>query len=197
MIFNHFYYNQIGKQFFTIINRCFMYLLFLSRLIPSNLCFYIKFYFSLDVYWPSFYIHLFNVLLLELLLTKNIFEKLAAANVIRYTLPDFAHQFCFDALLCPRNLKTFLLKIWAKLAISDSLIFLITVSDCHNHLPFRDNLFAISIVKKAMSLLSVKTRNTGEEYCAFDTNLFKNISASRISKVLHAPRKKRWLEWCT
>lgn len=58
------------------------------------------------------------------------------------------------------------------------------VSDCHNDLLFRDNLFAISMLKLAASLLFVKTRRTGAEYWGFDTSLLRKISVSGTSNVL-------------
>ncbi|KAJ0549626.1 hypothetical protein HanHA300_Chr07g0235961 [Helianthus annuus] len=59
------------------------------------------------------------------------------------------------------------------------------VSDCHSHLFFLDNRLAMSTVKIAMSLLFVRSRKTGAEYWEFDTSLFRRISASRMSNVLH------------
>lgn len=87
-------------------------------------------------------------------------------------------------MVSPKNVKTLFLKTRAKTTISDSLICRVVLSCCHNHLSEQDNLFAISTVKQAISLLLVNIRKTGAEYWGLDTSRFKKISASRISKVL-------------
>lgn len=49
---------------------------------------------------------------------------------------------------------------------------------------FRDNLFAMSMVRVAISLLSVNSCNAVAEYAGLEISLFRSIKASLISKVL-------------
>lgn len=94
-------------------------------------------------------------------------------------------------MLSPKKVKTLFLKTRAKSTISDSLICLVIVSDCHNHFPLRDNRLAMSMVKEATSLLFVNTLKTEVEYWGFETSLLRRINVSRISKVLHQRERER------
>lgn len=91
---------------------------------------------------------------------------------------------CSHQMLSPKNVKTLFLKRRAKSKISDSRIFFVVLSSCHNNLPFWVNRLATSTVMLAKTLVAVNASRTRKEYWGWETSRFKKISASRMSKLL-------------
>lgn len=130
-----------------------------------------------------------NLMTLRVVLQKLVPNAALEQNVPNRTTKPWKPScreapFIYYDTLSPKKAKTLLLNTPANSAISDSLICLVTLSSCHKHFLFWDNLFAMSIVNLAISLLLVNACKTGTEYWGCETTLFKRMSASRNSKVL-------------
>lgn len=93
--------------------------------------------------------------------------------------------FFFYCMLSPKYMNTLFLNARARSTISDSRICLVMPSNFSHIWSFRDNRFATSTVKLAMSLLFVNKPKTVAEYAGFETSLLSRIRASLNSKVLH------------
>lgn len=71
-----------------------------------------------------------------------------------------------------------------------ALICFVNLSSCsQNNLVLLVNLFATSTVMLAISLVFGSDCRACTEYCRSETSLLKNVSASRISKILQEEKK--------
>lgn len=111
--------------------------------------------------------------------------KMAIGGILQQTHQGDSIVIYHD-MVSSKNVKTLFLKTRTKSAISDSLNCLFS---CRKNFLFWVSRLAKSTVVLAISLVATNACKTGTEYWGWDTSLFRRISASRISKLLHMKTK--------